>query len=102
MQNTYNHPPTPKESNTDILPAIAVRAQGDKCAFIECGFKGVQDTLYDHSGRHYYHKCYIQGGIDFIWGDARSMYEVINQFILVHNIDQIKLLACIYFGVRSN
>ncbi|GAU34250.1 hypothetical protein TSUD_210320 [Trifolium subterraneum] len=47
----------------------------DKCAFYDCAFYGVQDTLYDTYGRHYYHNCYIQGGIDFVFGNGQSIFE---------------------------
>ncbi|KAF7818127.1 putative pectinesterase 29 [Senna tora] len=58
-----------------FLLAEAVRIAGDKCAFFDCAFLGVQDTLFDHRGRHYFKKCYIQGGVDFIYGDGQSIYE---------------------------
>ncbi|XP_019056772.1 PREDICTED: putative pectinesterase 10 [Tarenaya hassleriana] len=36
---------------------------------------GLQDTLWDASGRHYFRNCYISGCIDFIWGYGQSIYE---------------------------
>ena len=59
-----------------ITQAVAARIHGDKCAFFDCAFLGVQDTLYDSDGRHYFHNCYIQGATDFIFGNAQSIYEV--------------------------
>ncbi|XP_020598419.1 probable pectinesterase 8 [Phalaenopsis equestris] len=55
--------------------AVAIRVAGDQAAFWGCGFFGAQDTLHDDAGRHYFKECYIQGSIDFIFGDARSLYE---------------------------
>ncbi|GAB2259783.1 hypothetical protein Droror1_Dr00010638 [Drosera rotundifolia] len=55
--------------------AVAIRIAADQAAFWGCGFFGAQDTLHDDKGRHYYRDCYIQGSIDFIFGDARSFYE---------------------------
>ncbi|KAL0555423.1 hypothetical protein IC582_009368 [Cucumis melo] len=55
--------------------AVAVRIAGDKAAFYGCGFYGAQDTLYDDKGRHYFKTCFIQGSIDFIFGNARSLYD---------------------------
>ncbi|KAH9543531.1 hypothetical protein CY35_13G070300 [Sphagnum magellanicum] len=55
--------------------AVALLIQGDKAAFYTCSFYGAQDTLYDKSGRHYFKNCYIQGSIDFIFGDGQSYYE---------------------------
>lgn len=56
---------------------MAIRISGDEAAFWGCGFFGAQDTLHDDKGRHYFKDCYIQGSIDFIFGNARSFYEVI-------------------------
>ncbi|GAB4848192.1 Probable pectinesterase 8 [Ancistrocladus abbreviatus] len=55
--------------------AVAIRIAGDQAAFWGCGFFGAQDTLHDDGGRHYFRDCYIQGSIDFIFGDGRSFYE---------------------------
>lgn len=55
-------------------PAIAIEA--DKAAFYGCGFVGVQDTLTDWIGRHFFKSCYIQGSVDFIWGQGQSVYQV--------------------------
>nr|QIR83180.1 pectin methylesterase 22 [Cunninghamia lanceolata] len=55
--------------------AVALRISGDKAYFLGCGFYGAQDTLCDDAGRHYFKECYIEGSIDFIFGNGRSMYE---------------------------
>ncbi|KAJ3693517.1 hypothetical protein LUZ60_008997 [Juncus effusus] len=55
--------------------AVAIRVGGDKAAFWGCGFFGAQDTLHDDKGRHYFKECFIQGSIDFIFGDGTSLYE---------------------------
>ncbi|KAL2933405.1 putative pectinesterase 15, partial [Bienertia sinuspersici] len=54
---------------------VALKISSDKAAFYGCGFKGAQDTLNDDRGRHYFKDCFIQGSIDFIFGEARSLYE---------------------------
>ncbi|VFQ59366.1 unnamed protein product [Cuscuta campestris] len=64
--------PSPGESGGQ---AIALSVYGDQSAFYGCGFYGAQDTLNDESGRHYYKECFIQGSIDFIFGNARSLYQ---------------------------
>ncbi|KAA8524217.1 hypothetical protein F0562_010639 [Nyssa sinensis] len=55
--------------------AVAIRIAGDQAAFWGCGFFGAQDTLHDDRGRHYFKDCYIQGSIDFVFGNAKSFYE---------------------------
>lgn len=57
--------------------AVAFRISGDKAYFSGCGFYGAQDTLCDDAGRHYFKECYIEGSIDFIFGNGRSIYKVI-------------------------
>ncbi|XP_059290499.1 probable pectinesterase 15 isoform X1 [Lycium ferocissimum] len=55
--------------------ALAIIIGGDQAAFYGCGFYGAQDTLNDDRGRHYFKECFIQGSIDFIFGNGRSLYE---------------------------
>ncbi|KAJ3689352.1 hypothetical protein LUZ61_018516 [Rhynchospora tenuis] len=55
--------------------AVALRIAGDQAAFYGCGFYGAQDTLLDEKGRHIFRECFIEGSIDFIWGNGRSLYE---------------------------
>lgn len=55
--------------------AVALRISGDQAAFWGCGFFGAQDTLHDDKGRHYFRDCYIQGSIDFIYGNGKSFYQ---------------------------
>lgn len=49
---------------------------GDKASFYRCSFYGVQDTLWDVEGRHYFKGCFIEGAVDFIFGAGQSIYEV--------------------------
>ncbi|KAJ7977681.1 Pectinesterase [Quillaja saponaria] len=74
FQNTYNHPVL-VEAKENVIPAVAASISGDKSAFFECAFLGVQDTLFDYGGRHYFHNCFIQGAVDFIFGNGQSIYE---------------------------
>ncbi|XP_058077335.1 putative pectinesterase 14 isoform X1 [Magnolia sinica] len=55
--------------------AVALRIAGDQVAFYGCGFYGSQDTLHDDRGRHYFRECFIQGSIDFIFGNGQSLYQ---------------------------
>lgn len=62
--------------------AAAIRIRGDSAAFWGCGFFGAQDTLHDDSGRHYFRDCFIQGSIDFVFGNGKSLYEVSPRIIV--------------------
>ncbi|KAL3532542.1 hypothetical protein ACH5RR_006063 [Cinchona calisaya] len=55
--------------------AVAFRISADTAVFAGCKFLGAQDTLYDHVGRHYYKDCYIEGSVDFIFGNGLSLFE---------------------------
>ncbi|MQL72548.1 hypothetical protein Taro_004901 [Colocasia esculenta] len=71
FENTAPYP----EKGSKEGQAVALRVSGNKAAFYNCSFDGVQDTLYDHKGLHYFNGCFIQGAIDFICGYGRSFYE---------------------------
>ncbi|TYH72854.1 hypothetical protein ES332_D05G284900v1 [Gossypium tomentosum] len=55
--------------------AVALRVSGDRAAFFGCRILSYQDTLLDDTGRHYYSNCYIEGAVDFIFGNAASLFE---------------------------
>ncbi|KAK2365895.1 putative pectinesterase [Trifolium repens] len=55
--------------------AVAVRVSADRCAFYNCRFLGWQDTLYLHSGKQYLKDCYIEGSVDFIFGNSTALLE---------------------------
>lgn len=58
------------------MQAVALRVTSDYAAFHDCTVLGNQDSLYDHNGRHYYTGWFIQGSIDFIFGNGLSMFYV--------------------------
>jgi pectin methylesterase-like acyl-CoA thioesterase len=72
MQNTS---PVPKPGALG-KQGVALRISADNATFVGCNFLGAHDTLYDHLGRHYYRDCYIEGSVDFVFGNALSLYEV--------------------------
>ncbi|XP_038891224.1 pectinesterase 31 [Benincasa hispida] len=55
--------------------AVAIRVTADRCAFYNCRFLGWQDTLYLHHGRQYLKDCYIEGSVDFIFGNSTALLE---------------------------
>jgi len=55
--------------------AVALRISADRCAFYSCRILGYQDTVLDESGKHYFQYCYIEGAIDFICGNGKSIYK---------------------------
>ncbi|XP_019179289.1 PREDICTED: probable pectinesterase 29 isoform X2 [Ipomoea nil] len=62
-------------SRARVKQAVAAMVTGDRTAFYHCNFSGVQDTLLDAMGRHYFKHCIIEGAIDFIFGAGQSIFE---------------------------
>ncbi|KAH6786777.1 Pectin lyase-like superfamily protein [Perilla frutescens var. hirtella] len=71
--NSFNSPPN--GNRNPLERAVAALIAGDKSAFYQCGFFGIQDTLWDVKGRHYFKSCTIEGAVDFIFGAGQSLYE---------------------------
>jgi len=55
--------------------AVAVANRSDRSIFKHCRFLGHQDTLFADYGRQYYVDSYIEGGVDFIFGNAAAVFE---------------------------
>src|SRR5215471_6774631 len=84
IQNDYS-------KTTDVpSQAVAVSVRADRAVFRKVRLLGAQDTLYASSmgcmsgsqpgkdcvtGRQYYADCYIEGHVDFIFGDAKAVFE---------------------------
>ncbi|MCL7022116.1 hypothetical protein MKW94_020889 [Papaver nudicaule] len=68
-----NSSPMPDGIRKDAQ-AVAMRISGDKASFYNCKFIGFQDTLCDDRGNHFFKDCYVEGTVDFIFGDGKSLY----------------------------
>lgn len=67
--------------------ALATLVAGDKAVFRNVRFLGNQDTLYAGSrdcspdgqpctpARQYFTHCYVEGNVDFIFGDAKAVFD---------------------------
>ena len=55
--------------------AVAITVRSDRSIFKHCRFLGDQDTLFADFGRQYYVKSYIEGGVDFIFGNAAAVFD---------------------------
>ncbi len=88
-------------SKTSDVPsqAVAVSVRADRVVFRKVRLLGAQDTLYASSmgcmngaqpgadcvtGRQYFADCYIEGHVDFIFGDAKAVFENCEIKSIVH------------------
>jgi pectinesterase len=55
--------------------AVAVADRADRSIFKHCRFLGHQDTLFADYGRQYYVDSYIEGGVDYIFGNAAAVFD---------------------------
>ena len=55
--------------------ALALSLTADRGVLRNVRLLGNQDTLYAAGGRQYYADCYIEGNVDFIFGDANAVFE---------------------------
>jgi len=55
--------------------AVAISIHSDRAALRKCRFLGWQDTVYAASGRQYFRDCFIEGHVDFIFGNATAAFE---------------------------
>ncbi|GGL12806.1 pectinesterase [Sphaerisporangium melleum] len=61
--------------------AVAIKVMGDRSVFEGCRFLGHQDTLYADTvnlatfARQYYHRCHVEGDVDFVFGRATAVFD---------------------------
>ncbi len=57
--------------------AVALRVEGNRAAFFNCGMTGFQDVLFlsGNGVKQYYRNCYIEGTTDFIFGAATAVFD---------------------------
>jgi pectinesterase len=60
---------------------VALRLTADRAVLTRVRLLGAQDTLYaasknpDTPSRQYFRDCYIEGHVDFIFGDAKAFFD---------------------------
>lgn len=65
--------------------ATALSVTGDRLAFYNCRMIGNQDTFWGRGeGRVYVRKCYIEGNVDYIYGDSMMVFDECEVFSNQH------------------
>jgi pectin methylesterase-like acyl-CoA thioesterase len=93
--------------------AVALRVTGDRAVFRRVRFLGYQDTLFANgkgceseagpcrSARQYFADCYIEGNVDFIFGDALAFFENCEIRALAHKTVMVTAQSKRYDGEQS-
>jgi len=110
IENTFtrHHPLTAEGSQ-----AVALKVTGDRAVFRRVRFLGYQDTLHPASkhcdsdsgpcipARQYFEDCYIEGHVDFIFGDAMAYFVNCEIHALAHNTVMLTAQSRHYADERS-
>jgi pectinesterase len=100
------------EINTDAQ-AVALLTLGDRQVFRHVRLIGAQDTLYANSktchsneeiaagqpcraARQYFSDCYIEGHVDFIFGDAKAVFDHCEIHARVHPLVMLTAQSRVY------
>lgn len=65
---------TIQNTSGDHGQALAMRIDADRAVLKNCRLLGWQDTLMINKGRQYFQDCYIEGRVDFIYGDGTAVF----------------------------
>ena len=68
---------TIKNTSGPVGQAVALAVNANRCYFENCALYGNQDTLYTagEGFKQYFKNCYIEGTVDFIFGEATVLFE---------------------------
>lgn len=58
--------------------AVTFRSGSDMPVMYRCSFDAYQDTVYAHTNRQLYRECHITGTLDFVSGNAASVFQSCN------------------------
>ncbi len=84
FQNDYSQTHGQKQQGSQ---AVALSVRGDRAVFRNVRFLGAQDTLFAAArscetdtgpcvpARQYFRDCYIEGNVDFIFGDSLAVFD---------------------------
>jgi pectin methylesterase-like acyl-CoA thioesterase len=93
--------------------AVAIKITGDRAVFRRVRFLGYQDTLYANSrscdsdagpclsARQYFSECYIEGNVDFIFGDAMAFFDHCEIRALAHPLVYLTAQSKHYAAEKS-
>ncbi len=112
IQNDFNRTHAQQQEGSQ---AVALMVTGDRALFSNVRLLGNQDTLYAASrdctgtgemrvcppARQFFTHCYVEGNVDFIFGDAKAVFEDCELHSTSHNGGVITAQSKSYTGQDS-
>ena len=100
MENTFSRT---RALTQESSQAVALKISGDRSVLRNVRFLGFQDTLYANGkpARQYFADCYIEGNVDFIFGDARAFFENCEIHSKAHKVVYITAQSKLHEDERS-
>jgi hypothetical protein len=100
MENTFSRTRALTQEGSQ---AVALKISGDRSVLRNVRFLGFQDTLYANGkpARQYFADCYIEGNVDFIFGDARAYFENCEIHSLAHPVVYITAQSKLHEDEKS-
>ncbi|KAK1384362.1 putative pectinesterase/pectinesterase inhibitor 51 [Heracleum sosnowskyi] len=77
-------------AGSEANQAVAFASDSDLSIIQNCEFLGHQDTLYANALRQYYKSCHIEGTVDFIFGNADSIFKDCTILVRPQQVDPDK------------
>jgi pectin methylesterase-like acyl-CoA thioesterase len=100
MENTFSRTRALTQEGSQ---AVALKISGDRSVLRNVRFLGFQDTLYANGkpARQYFEDCYIEGNVDFIFGDARAFFENCEIHSKAHSVVMITAQSKLHADEQS-
>ena len=82
IENAFDYMANAAKSDSDVTKlkgsqgvALMTDMDADRSVFTNVRIVGNQDSLFPNAGRSYFHKCEVQGSVDFIFGAGRAVFD---------------------------
>lgn len=76
IRNTFQNNTANAARYPNRTQGVAVMVKGDRATFYDCRIEGNQDTFLGwNKGRVYLNRCYVEGNVDFIFGNSVMVFD---------------------------
>ncbi|WP_025724460.1 pectinesterase family protein [Acholeplasma granularum] len=97
VKNTYDY----YNNLITASQGVALVSEADQAIYYKVSFYGVQDTLYAKSGRQWYLDTYIEGAVDYIFGNGGPVFIENSTIHTLHRSNADAVITA-YKGFNGN